>query len=391
MNKIAIVLILLLASKFSNAQNIGGFVRNNFIPALENAPKAIKISFDFRLLHSDAATNSFAFFQLGERLTNNTNPESPTPLDPKLNSNFAITSKANNKFSIRNTILSSPNSGTENTLEFENTQKITWVINNSTDNMIYLKPDGLTRTLVNKSWDLFVGKELIFNNQPVLAETASLRDFKFALRDNGTALALKFDNLIIENFSSFITSLPINLISLKASAVKEGIVLNWITATEINNQGFDIEKRLEDGSFLKIGYIAGSNNSNTEKKYSFIDVKARGVEYYRLKQNDYNGDFEYTEIVSAKTLDFPNNVLMLIYPNPSDGIYHISYQIETNAIVSLQLFNTNGQLVNGGFKDIKHDAGNHKKTIDLTGQNAGTYLCQLIINGLKYTSKIIIK
>jgi hypothetical protein len=82
---------------------------------------------------------------------------------------------------------------------------------------------------------------------------------------------------------------------------------------------------------------------------------------------------------------------MLIYPNPSDGIYHISYQIETNAIVSLQLFNTNGQLVNGGFKDIKHDAGNHKKTIDLTGQNAGTYLCQLIINGLKYTSKIIIK
>ena len=96
------------------------------------------------------------------------------------------------------------------------------------------------------------------------------------------------------------TTLPITLLSFNAAAIKDGVYVEWSTASQINNDYFNIQKSLDGYEWENKVTIEGAGNSNTQIDYSWVDSNPSvGVSYYRLKQTDYNGEFEIFDPVSV--------------------------------------------------------------------------------------------
>jgi hypothetical protein len=140
--------------------------------------------------------------------------------------------------------------------------------------------------------------------------------------------------------------LPIELSTFTASVTKSNINLIWQTVTEIKNYGFEIQRKTDISDWGKIGFVQGSGNSNSPKNYSFIDKEVNSGEYYyRLKQIDKDGNFEFSKVVEANLGNPQSYELNQNYPNPFNPTTIITYQIPQNSFVILQVFNILGRRV----------------------------------------------
>ena len=93
--------------------------------------------------------------------------------------------------------------------------------------------------------------------------------------------------------------------------------MNWVTQSEINNYGFEIEKSPDGNHFTKTGFVDGAGNANSVHEYEFKDFNMHStVLYYRLKQIDFNGAFDYSEIIKITRKN--EHLPLLIYPNPAN-------------------------------------------------------------------------
>ena len=122
--------------------------------------------------------------------------------------------------------------------------------------------------------------------------------------------------------------LPVELGSFSAQVFQDEVQLKWITMTEVNNYGFDIERKVNVFEWCKIGFVEGNGNSNSPKTYTFFDNNLIGGNnfYYRLKQIDTDGGFEYTEILEVEY--YPQIFkLHQNYPNPFNPSTTIKYTI----------------------------------------------------------------
>ncbi|MCS7073498.1 MAG: GEVED domain-containing protein, partial [Bacteroidia bacterium] len=117
-----------------------------------------------------------------------------------------------------------------------------------------------------------------------------------------------------------ITPFPVELLLFTATPQTQFILLQWKTATEINNAGFVVEKSLNGTQFDSIAWVVGQGNSNTTNSYQEIDLRVTpGIRYYyRLKQVDWDGSFHYSPIIEA-IIPTQTEILMEVYPNPTDG------------------------------------------------------------------------
>lgn len=135
----------------------------------------------------------------------------------------------------------------------------------------------------------------------------------------------------VTNFSPFTLAsissnniLPISLIYFEAKPCKKSVCLSWQTELEINNDYFTVEKSKDIFSWEVVAYLDGAGNSNSTLNYETIDKSPYfGISYYRLKQTDYNGDFEYSDIKSVNFKN-KNNQAYIIYPNPGSDIITVS-------------------------------------------------------------------
>lgn len=176
------------------------------------------------------------------------------------------------------------------------------------------------------------------------------------------------------------TPLPVELTSFTASTQSATVTLNWQTATEVNNYGFEIERSTSsiDNNWEKIGFIDGNGNSNSPKSYSFIDdATGYGKVLYRLKQIDNDGQFEYSDIVEVD-LNIPEKFMLeQNYPNPFNPSTTIRFAFEEKTFAKLKIYNAVGEEVAEVFNGIA-DAGRvYSVNFDASKLTSGVYLYKL--------------
>jgi len=188
-----------------------------------------------------------------------------------------------------------------------------------------------------------------------------------------------------------ITIIPVELTSFTASVNDNDVTLNWETATELNNSGFDIERKSTVGEYDKIGFVPGFGTTTEPRVYSFSDVNMLpGIYTYRLKQIDYDGTFEYSDPVEVDIVIPDVYSLHQNYPNPFNPSTKITFTLAANAQVTLKVFDVLGQevmtLIN---QDIT--AGVHTYDFDAAGINSGVYFYRIEVNGIDGTNFTSIK
>ncbi|MEQ9423362.1 MAG: T9SS type A sorting domain-containing protein [Cyclobacteriaceae bacterium] len=183
----------------------------------------------------------------------------------------------------------------------------------------------------------------------------------------------------------FNTALPITLISFDASTLPNSILLEWITLSEINNDYFTVEKSRNGLDWNKVGEVDGGGNSATEIEYQFEDIyPITGLQYYRLKQTDFDGLFEYSQTISV--FFQPNNFQVTVYPNPNYGTLNINIENFNSKEVLVRLIDTSGQVV-----WQRNDLLSRVHTFDISSLPNKVYILQIVANGVIHSQKLIKK
>ncbi|MCH7963336.1 MAG: T9SS type A sorting domain-containing protein [Bacteroidetes bacterium] len=167
--------------------------------------------------------------------------------------------------------------------------------------------------------------------------------------------------------------IPVELTSFSAEASENEIVLNWTTATELNNQGFEIERRSAESQYITIGYIDGYGTTTEPREYTFIDnLSLTGTFFYRLKQIDFGGMYEYSDEIEVDVIGPISFILEQNYPNPFNPSTSIKFSIPVDSNVKLKLFNILGQEV-AELLNSEIAAGIHHVDFNASSLSSGTY------------------
>ncbi|OQY76194.1 MAG: hypothetical protein B6D44_00070 [Ignavibacteriales bacterium UTCHB2] len=174
---------------------------------------------------------------------------------------------------------------------------------------------------------------------------------------------------------------PVELTSFTAKADNNTVTLDWTTATELNNSGFQIE-RSNGSEYQTVGFVAGHGTSTNVHNYTFVDQNVEAGSYsYRLKQIDLDGTFEYSNTIEVEVLGLREFALGQNYPNPFNPSTTINFSLAVDSKVSLKVFNVLGQevasLVNG-----QMSAGSQKISFDASSLNSGVYFYRLDADGI---------
>ena len=189
-----------------------------------------------------------------------------------------------------------------------------------------------------------------------------------------------------------LSMLPVELTSFTATAKAGKVNLIWNTATEINNSGFEIERSFDGNSFVTVGFVKGSGTTTQPKSYSYTDaVELQGIEniYYRLKQVDYNGAINYSDVVSV-LFDIPTEfALGQNYPNPFNPATKIKYSVPQNSLVTIAVYDLTGQEVALLLNEVK-EAGNYEINFDASQLSSGVYFYKMSSNSFSQVKKMSI-
>ncbi len=185
--------------------------------------------------------------------------------------------------------------------------------------------------------------------------------------------ASSFGDFTISDASN---QLPVELTRFVAGHHRDGVMLQWSTATELNNSGFEVERKSQGATWNTLGFVRGNGTTTEAKSYSFLDKSASGKLQYRLKQIDFDGQFEYSPIVEVDAGLPKQFALEQNYPNPFNPTTVISYQLPVASTVSLKVYDALGKevmtVVNG-----RQEAGQYNASLNASGLASGIYFYRL--------------
>ena len=189
-------------------------------------------------------------------------------------------------------------------------------------------------------------------------------------------------------------ALPVELTSFSANCIGNNVELRWITKTEVNNYGFDIERGKSltslDSDWEKVGFVQGHGNSNSPKEYSFIDIPNGGTKFqYRLKQIDTDGKYAYSRVVSIEITVLSEYILNQNYPNPFNPNTFITYSIPFSSKVTLTVYNALGELITTLVKE-NQEAGSYSVNFNAAGLNSGIYFYKMQSDNFVKTNKMLL-
>ncbi|HMS64756.1 MAG TPA: T9SS type A sorting domain-containing protein [Ignavibacteria bacterium] len=196
---------------------------------------------------------------------------------------------------------------------------------------------------------------------------------------NGLLLALPVIGKMTVNYDW--GTLPVELTSFTYSINKSDLTLYWTTVTEINNSRFEIERSTVSGEWSKVGSLAGAGNSTVSKSYSFTDKNlAKGVYNYRLKQIDFNGNFEYFSLSDKVEVGTPGIFeLSQNYPNPFNPSTKINYSLAKDGFVSIKIFDNAGRQIASLVNEFKN-SGFYTVDFNAADLSSGIYFYKLVMN-----------
>ena len=273
---------------------------------------------------------------------------------------------------------------------------------------------GKTITLEVEASDTIENVKTKVQDKEGIAPENQYLYFNSQLLEDGNTLS--FYNIIKENtIELYDAPLPVELISFSAVFITDGIELNWQTATEVNNYGFEIERAstslshhdslAEAREWTTIAFVPGNGNSNSPKDYQFIDESAfdnpTDSINYRLKQIDTNGAFEYygtiiTIDVSQFITSIDENSIDAIpteyelaqnYPNPFNPSTTINAAVPESGKFTINVFNILGQKVTTLFNG-ELNAGYHSFNFDASQLATGIYFYAFHGKNIKIAKKM---
>ncbi len=156
-------------------------------------------------------------------------------------------------------------------------------------------------------------------------------------------------------------------------------VLNWATASELNNDYFIIERSVDGINFVPIGSVDGAGTTNELSTYSFDDEgPALGINYYRLKQVDFDGTSEYSDIISIEVnAELSQTRIINYYPNPATDKLTIEMEVAKDGIFDLLIVDITGKVIKEGELELIQHKG-HLIDLDVSNYASGAYIVNLI-------------
>jgi len=288
---------------------------------------------------------------------------------------------------------------------------ISWTNGNGTSRVVFMKqgtgaitnPSNNSTYTASANWSSkgtqlgSSGYYCIYNgtgNSIVISNTTALTQYTIQVFEynNASGHEQYYTSTATGNPSNA-TSLPVELASFTAAALNNSAALAWKTATEKNNYGFEIERRVVGSAsqWFKIGFVAGNGTSSKEHTYSFADANvSSGTYVYRLKQIDNDGTYKYSGEAEV-TITMPTVfALNQNYPNPFNPTTTISFTLAQDGYTTLKIYDVLGKevatLVNGEMK-----AGvQNTITFDASKLSSGVYFSRLQNSGSTQIKKLVL-
>jgi len=186
------------------------------------------------------------------------------------------------------------------------------------------------------------------------------------------------------------TTVPVELVSFTAGNFGNTVVLNWNTASETNNKGFEVQKSTDNKTFTTVAFINGKGTTTNANNYSYTEKKVdNGKYYFRLKQVDYDGSYSFSKTAEVEVAVRPNDfALSQNYPNPFNPTTSISFSVEKNEVATLKVFNTLGQVVSTLFNGQAEAGKTYNVSFDASKLSSGIYFYNLTQGKNSITKKM---
>ncbi len=185
---------------------------------------------------------------------------------------------------------------------------------------------------------------------------------------------------------SYLSMLPVELINFRGQSVEEGIQIDWQTASEQNNKGYILQRRSSNAiDWLDLSFVEGIGTTSELQHYAYIDHDPFvGINYYRLKQIDFDEHYEFSEIINVNNASLSNEVI--IFPNPTSDVLHVDLSTLLEQTTTVQLINKFGQVI----FETKKEKEERNFSLDLSSYPGGPYYLQFTQNHKPMVSKKII-
>ncbi|MEL6560535.1 MAG: T9SS type A sorting domain-containing protein [Bacteroidota bacterium] len=211
----------------------------------------------------------------------------------------------------------------------------------------------------------------------------------FGVYTGGDGDGFSFSNFEQINFIDN-PALPVELISLTAEFSENTVIVEWETASELNNDYFEVQQSVDLNNWTIIGLIDGHGTTSEKQTYvSYHDNPRKGLNYYRLNQVDYDGTSNYSKVVFANVNDLHSDPKLIVYPNPAKKVINIQFFNTDHQQVQLAVYDLKGQLKHQ--TNIQLESGKGNIRIPEGKLTPGFYLLMISSSGTYYHQKLLIK
>ncbi len=214
---------------------------------------------------------------------------------------------------------------------------------------------------------------------------------------NGTSNPLGIANFNLPTFNWDVAFrledtgiIPVEIVDFYGKELdNKNVLLNWLTASEININNYEIERSNDAARFKSIGIINSKGNNNAKQLYEFKDVDAQiGINYYRLKINELSGTINYSKVIAINLKNAPTLFSLAVFPNPTISDVQLRIELKENSVINYTLTNTIGQIMSTKSNELL-PKGEHNQWLSMRDLPNGIYFLNVKIGELSFIKKIV--